>query len=465
MIAAMNHEPPTPLVPLEEFSTCVPRRQFLKTVSVGAAAGLALRPLAASGTRRVGGANNRVRVAVVGIRGMGFGHIKGYAGLKDVEVAALCDVDENLFAERIKWLQENGQPKPKTYVDIRRLLEDPEIDAISVATPNHWHALAGVWAAQAGKHSTLEKPATHNFFEGQKLIEAARKYDVLIQQHAERRSFAGFKSAMAFMQQGGLGEVYMAKGLCYKRRDTIGRKKTGAVPAGVHYDLWLGPAPKRPFSPNRFHYNWHWHWDYGNGDLGNQGVHQMDIARWGLDVTYPTKVSSLGGHFMFDDDQETPNTQMALFEFPAPQGRGDKKKMLQFEVRHWITNDEAGLGAGDNTIGNIFYGAEGYLTLSLGGEWKTFLGRKREPGPTGRGSGNMFANFVDTIRTRDRAKLEGDITEGHRSCALIHLANISYRLGRTLDFDPKTERVIGDAEANKMLTRDYRSPFVVPEKV
>jgi predicted dehydrogenase len=259
--------------------------------------------------------------------------------------------------------------------------------------------------------------------------------------------------------------VYLAKGICYKRRDTIGRKSEEPIPAGVDYNLWLGPAPKRPFTANRFHYNWHWHWDYGNGDLGNQGAHQMDIARWGLGVEYPTKISSMGGRYMFDDDQETANTQMSMFEFPNPNGKGDKKSMLQFEVRHWMSNDEGELGGSEGTIGNIFYGSEGYLTLNLGGQWKTYMGRKREPGPSGRGSGDMFQNFVDTIRANDPSKLEGTIEDGHLSCALIHFANTSYRLGRTLNFDAKTERYIGDAEANAMLTRKYRAPFVVPDKV
>jgi len=439
------------------------RRRFVKAVSLGAAGFAIHRPGLAA--QRILGANDRVRVGVVGTRNMGFGHIRSYAGLKNCEVAAICDVDENLFAERLQWLEANGYPKPKTYVDVRKLLEDPTIDAIAVATPNHWHALAGFWAAQAGKHATLEKPATHNYFEGTKLIEASRKYDVLIQQHAERRSYRGFQDAVAFMRQGGLGEIYLAKGICYKWRNTIKRTPNGAVPAGVDYNLWLGPAPTRPFSRNRFHYNWHWHWDYGNGDLGNQGAHQMDIARWGLGVTHPTKISSMGGHFMFDDDQETANTQMCLYEFPNPNGGGDKKCMLQFEVRHWITNNEAGLDKADNIIGNLFYGSEGYLAINLGGKWRTYLGKQREPGPSGEGGGSMFENFVGCIRSRNRAQLDGDISEGHLSCALIHHANTSYRLGRTLDFDPRTERYIGDTEANAMLTRDYRVPFVVTEKV
>lgn len=409
------------------------------------------------------GANDRVRIGVVGIRGMGFGHIRAYSQLENVEIAALCDVDENLFAERVKWLQDNGKPKPKLYRDIRDLLDDKDIDAISVATPNHWHALAGIWAAQAGKHSSLEKPGTHNVFEGRQLINAARKYGTLIQHHAERRSFSGFQSAMDFLHSGGLGEVYMAKGLCYKWRDTIGKTVDSPIPEGVDYDLWLGPAPDRPFNPNRFHYNWHWNWDYGNGDLGNQGAHQMDIARWGLGVKHPTVISSLGGHFMFDDDQETPNTQISVFEFPTNTGGGDKKKLLQFEVRHWISNHEGGIGEGSsNNIGNLFYGSEGYMVIDLGGNWKTYMGKEREPGAHGGGGGDMFKNFVDTIRSNDKSKLEGDIEEGHYSCSLMHLANISYRLGNRLNFDPEKETFLHNDAANAMLTREYRHPFMVP---
>ncbi len=442
------------------------RRDMMKMMTAGTVgAGFAISKKNTS-FASIQGANDRVRIGVVGIRGMGFGHIRANSGLKNVEVAALCDVDENLYGERLKWLEENGHPKPKTYYDIRKLLEDPTIDAISVATPNHWHALAGYWAAQAGKHAALEKPGTHNFFEGKQLIAASRKYNTLIQHHAERRTFPGFQSAVEFMRNGGLGEVYMAKGLCYKWRDSIGKTPVEPVPEGVHYDLWLGPAPKRPFTRNRFHYEWHWHWEYGNGDIGNQGAHQMDIARWGLGVTYPTSVVSVGGHFMFDDDQETPNTLMAIFEFPNPDAGGDKKKILQFEVRHWITNHEGGIGEGpDNTIGNLFYGSEGYMVIDLGGNWKTFMGKKREPGPSGGGKGNMFQNFVDAIRANDRSKLVGDITEGHYSCALVHMANTSYRLGRKLQFDPKAEHYIGDEEANAMLSRNYRHPFVIPEIV
>ena len=441
------------------------RRNFIKNATLGTAGiTMAGMGMPAKSYARILGANERVHIGVMGIRGMGFNHIKAYAGLENAEVVGLCDVDERLFPERLKWLNNNGHPKPKTYADIREMLDEKHLDAISVATTNHWHALAGIWAAQAGKHATLEKPGTHNVFEGRQLINAAKKYDVLIQHHAERRCFPGFKSAMDFLHSGGLGEVYLAKGLCYKWRDTIGKTPNEPVPEGVHYDLWLGPAPKRPFSQNRFHYNWHWYWDYGNGDMGNQGVHQMDIARWGLNVQHPTNISSMGAHVMFDDDQETPNIQMSIFEFPNPDGGGDKKKTLQFEVRHWITNHEGGIGeGGSNTIGNLFYGSKGYMSIGLNGDWKTYMGKDREPGPSGEGTANIFENYVDAIR--GVAKLEGDIEEGHYSCSLVHLANISYRLNRRLQFDPVKEQCIGDNEANTMLTRDYREPFVVPKIV
>ena len=353
----------------------MPRRNFMKR-SVKSALGVAT-GLSLWGTGQTwAGANERVRVAIVGIRGHGFGsHIKSYPSLPNVEVAAICDVDENLFPERLKWFEENDKPIPKTYVDIRKLLEEKHIDAISVATPNHWHTLAGVWACQAGKHAHIEKPLTHNIFEGQKLIEAARKYKCIVHHGTESRSSGAYQQAVEFLRNGGLGEVYMAKGMCYKWRKTIERTPDEAVPPGVHYGLWLGPAPNRPFSRNRFHYNWHWHWDYGNGDIGNAGAHQIDIARWGLGVTLPTKIVSMGGHFMFDDDQETANAQIAVFEFPNAKGGGDKKRILQFEVRHWITNYEGDCGEPpQNNNGVIFYGSEGYMVMYRG-QWKTYMGR------------------------------------------------------------------------------------------
>lgn len=424
------------------------------------------------------GANDRVNVAVIGIRGMGQNHINSYQKLENVRVAALCDVDENLFAERIKkHFTDTGLPNPKIYIDIRKLLEDKDIDAVSIVTPNHWHSLMAIWAAQAGKHVSVEKPCCHNIYEGQKLVEASKKYNVIVQDGAEQRSNPCGQSMAEFLHNDGLGEVYLAKGICYKWRDTIGKFPDEPVPGGVHYDLWLGPAPRRPFNKNRFHYNWHWNWDYGNGDIGNQGVHEMDIARWGLGVKLPTKVSAVGGHFMFDDVQQTPNVLMAMFEFPNETGGGDEKKILQFEVRHWVTNPEDSLWmktrkdepqgymvSAVNAVGNLFFGSKGYMAKDVN-QWRTYMGKDRQPGPTGIGLGNHYANFINAIRQADPKTYNKNIQEGFYTCALIHLANISYRLGLSLDFDPKKMRFTNDKQANQMLSRKYRKPYVLPEKV
>ena len=422
------------------------------------------------------GSNERVNIAVIGIRGQGQAHIQSYSALANVRVTALCDVDSNLFATIVKnRFTDKGLPNPKIYTDMRKLYEDRDIDAVSIVTPNHWHALASIWALQAGKHVSVEKPCCYNFFEGKKLVEAAEKYKLIVQDGAEQRSNPCARSMADYLHSGKLGEVYMAKGLCYKWRDTIGKMPDEPVPAGVDYDLWLGPAPKRRFSKNRFHYNWHWNWDYGNGDMGNQGVHEMDIARWGLGVTLPTKISTMGGHFMFDDDQQTPNDLTALFEFPNPSGGGDKKKILQFEVRHWISNREgvksenmadgnSYMVSADNTVGNLFFGSKGFMTKNVN-EWQVFYGKDRTPGETGSGLGDHYADFVRAIRANDQKLALGDIRDGFYSCAVMHLGNISYRLGRTLEFDPVKMEFKNDAQANAMLTRQYRKPFVVPDIV
>ena len=232
--------------------------------------------------------------------------------------------------------------QPKTYTDIRKLLDDKSIDAVSIATPNHWHALMAIWACQAGKDVYVEKPCSHNLWEGRQLVLAAARYNRIVQHGTQSRSNPASMQAMKQMQDGLLGDVYLSRGLCFKWRDTIGHTPVSPVPAGVDYDLWTGPAPLLPFTKNHFHYNWHWFWDYGNGDLGNQGIHQLDIARWGLGLGFPNKISAVGGHFMFDDDQQTPNTLNCGFQYDRPNG---KRTMLEFEVRHWITNHEAGIGA------------------------------------------------------------------------------------------------------------------------
>ena len=429
----------------------VSRRGFLKSSSGVTAAALGISAL---GARTVLGANEQIRAAVAGIRGRGRGHIGDFNKQPNCDVVALCDPDERELAKRVDELKKKGAKNPETFVDVRQLLEDKSIDVLGIATPNHWHSLMAIWACQAGKDVYVEKPCSHNIFEGRKLVEAARKYDRIVQHGTQIRSNPAIQEAMQLIRDGLLGDVYMARGLCYKWRNTIHKTPEEQPPQGVHYDTWLGPAPRRAYSRNRFHYNWHWHWDYGNGDIGNQGVHQMDVARWGLGVGLPKKVSSAGGHYMFDDDQETANTQVSTLHYP------DEKKLLVFEVRHWMTNDESGA-----RVGILFYGSEGYMVIPGYSTYKTFLGRKREPGPAGKQGGDHFANFLDAVRKRDRSVLNAEIEEGHLSSTLCHLANNAYRLGRTIEFDPKTESCNGDKAAGEMLARDYREPFVVPQQV
>ena len=474
------------------------RREFLARSAQGAA-GLAVGGALASsalGAPVVGsgviGANDRINIAVIGIRGRGGSLISNFAKIKNVRVKTLVDVDENLFARRVPELEQAQGYKPATEYDMRRVFDDKDIDAVGIATPNHWHALATIWACQAGKHVYVEKPSCHNIWEGRKMVEAARKYNRLVQVGFQNRSRINTNAAMKFLHEGKLGRIYMARGLCFKPRDDIGRYPDGPMAEGetysltvnskrkeppytksylekVHYDLWLGPAPKRPFNRNRFHYNWHWHWDYGNGDTGNQGPHQFDVARWGLNRDdYPVKVRSFGGYFVFDSSQETPNTQTSIFEYADG-------TILEFGTRGLMTNPE-----GKVTIGDLFYGSEGWMQIDSGGNWQTFFGRKNEPGPTseatdeeaydpmnlaGAGGGGHFNNFIAALRSGKQEDLNCDIEVGFLSSALPHLANISYRLGRELIFDGSKEKFVSDEEADRMLTRDYRKPYVVPENV
>jgi len=432
------------------------RRYFLGSA---VAAGLASRSQAAS-------PNDTVRVACVGFRGRGRDHIRAYSEMKNVEIAALCDIDESILNGQLAAVEKSSGKRPAGYTDLRKLLDDKSIDAVSIATPNHNHTLQTIWACQAGKDVYVEKPCSHNMFEARQIVVAAKKYNRMVQQGSQQRSGVG-RTVVKHIKDGLLGDVYMARGLCFKRRDTIGRKPVEPVPAGVHYDLWQGPAPEHAFTANRFHYNWHWFWAYGNGDLGNQGIHQIDMARWGLGVKYPTKVSAMGGHFMFDDDQETPNTLTATFEFD-----GTPKKVLVFEVRHWLSNHEAGIGEPKpgNTVGTTFYGSNGYLSMwdEDNHRYESWIGKEMAPGPGSADpklNDNHWGNFIEAVRSRKWSDLNAPIDEGAISTTLVHLANISYRLGRSLHFDAASYSCVGDPEANRMFTRDYRKPFVVPEKV
>ena len=433
------------------------RRHFLMT-SAG---------VVAAAKRASSSPNDTVRVACVGVRGRGKDHIASYLHLQNVEVAAICDIDEAVLNRAVTHVEDRTKKRPVAHTDLRKLLEDKSIDVISIATPNHSHTLQTIWSVQAGKDVYVEKPCSHDMFEARQIVAAARKYDRLVEHGSQSRSSPALQEAVQGLRSGLLGDVYMARGLCFKWRDTIGRKPVEPVPPGVHYDLWLGPAPEHAFTQNRFHYNWHWFWDYGNGDLGNQGIHELDIARWGLGVTYPSKVTAMGGHFMVDDDQETPNTISALYEF----NDGGKKKMMEFEVRHWVSNHEGTLGEqkgnnarfDPNTIGNLFYGSKGYMAIDGYTSYRTWFGKQQEPGPSRTAGENHFENFINAVRSSKRSDLNAEIEEGAISTTLIHLANISYRLGRTLNFDAETYSCKDDHEANAMFKRDYRKPFVVPK--
>jgi len=369
-------------------------------------------------------------------------------------VATICDPDMNLLTTQAKAFEGNHKQKVAIEQDFRRVYDDPNIDAVTLATPNHWHALQTVLACQAGKDVYVEKPATHNIAEGRKIIEAAYKYNRIVQHGVQLRSSTALREAVQHLRDGLIGNVYMARGLVFRRRESIGNHGISNVPAGLDYDLWCGPAPMVPFTRNLVHYNWHWHWNYGNGDVGNQGIHETDLCIWGLDVELPERIASMGGKFLWDDAKEVPEIQTSIYHYPK------QKKIIQFEVRHWNTNLEDGIG-----VGNIFYGDKGYMVVDGYDRYETFLGEKREKGPSGRAGGDHFKNWIDAIRARDMSIQHGPVETGHISSALAHLGNISYRLGRQLQFDPVSERFIGDEDANNMLSRDYRAPFVMPDKV
>jgi predicted dehydrogenase len=422
----------------------------------------AVAPVAA---RRLAGANDRINVAVVGVRGRGRTHIDSFARQKGCAITAICDVDLGQ-AERAQALalKLTGQ-KPVIYQDIRRVLDNKDIDVVSLATPNHWHALGTIWACQAGKDVYVEKPASHNIWEGQRMVDAARKYNRMVQVGMQAHSLEHYRRAIELVRQGAIGKVYMAKGLCFKRRKSIGRQPDGPVPPGVNFDLWLGPAPKRPFNANRFHYNWHWFWDTGNGDIGNQGIHEMDIARWGLNQPgVAPKVFSTGDKFIYDDDQETPNTQLAILRYPDCQ--------LVFEVRGGMTQGEGNMNLeGSNYIGVIFLGSEGTLTLDSQG-FKILMGDDRKATQEMKytedeawATAPHVANFVKAVRSRKHEDLTCDIAEGYTSVTLVHMANISYRTQRPLTYHPAAGNFGDDAQANALLSRNYRAPFIVPARV
>jgi len=445
------------------------RRDFIQR-SAGVVAGAAAASSLLAFGRRAMAQDDELRVAVLGINGRGTAHISAFMNLPGCRVAALCDPDETLFASRAEAITDAGHPKPKFYPDIRDVLEDDEIDVLSVATPNHWHCLATIWGCQAGKDVYVEKPLSWGIWEGRQAVKAARKYGRIVQVGTQGRSDGRMREAIARFRRGDVGSPVMARATCFKPRASIGFQPIEEPPPTIHWDIWRGPGPDVPFHRNLVHYNWHWFYDFGNGDLGNQGVHQMDIARWGLGQTLPVRVSSTGGRLGYVDQGETPNTQTCNFQY-------EDGTMLVFEVRGLPTAEESG-----GRIGNQFYGSEGWMCQSDG--FVAHVGYDGDPreidGPLppvgGAGPEDHFANFVRAVRSRRIEDLNADVLEGHYSAALCHMALIAYRLGRDLEFCPEREEFVGDDEANAMLRRPKQrvrrdgvglvaNPFEVPEVV
>jgi predicted dehydrogenase len=427
------------------------RRTFLQSSALSA--------LAAT---RAWGANDRINVAIIGVGGRGRSHIGVYAKQPDARIYALCDVDQANLERGVALAKRLTGETPKSFEDMKAVFADPQVHAVSMPLPNHWHALATVWACQAGKDVYIEKPACHDPYEGRQMIAAARKYGRIVQVGSQSRSIAHKIRAVQLLKDGAIGKVYMARGLCYKRRKSIGHTPIEPVPPGVDWDKFRGPAPMVPFTKNQFLYNWHWFWATGNGDIGNQGVHEMDIARWGLGVEFPRGVVASGGKYAYDDDQETPNTLIARFDY------GDKE--LVFEVRGLQTNAEADIAPeGGNCIGNLFYGDQGWMSLDANG-YRIYTGdpaklsqqaKYEEPSKTD--TAPHVANFLAAVRSRKHEDLHADVRIGVVSADLCHLANISYRLGgRQLNFDQTSER-FDDEEASRLANPQYRAPYIIPE--
>jgi predicted dehydrogenase len=476
------------------------RRQFLEESMLAAAAAVSAQSgasaWAADEQPATDSPNEKLGVAVVGCGGRGSDHLKDFAKRKGTEVLYVVDVDDNIANARAKAVAEMQGRAPKIISDMREAFDDKSVDVVTTATPNHWHSLVAIWAMQAGKDVYVEKPVSHNVSEGRRAVEAARKYNRVCQTGTQSRSNQGMKDAIAYVQDGKIGKLNVARGLCYKRRPSIGPKGEYPIPQGVNYDLWLGPAQWAPLTRRRFHYDWHMQFPYGNGDLGNQGIHQMDLCRWGLGVDkLSDSVLSYGGRLGYEDAGDAANTQMIVHDY------GDKA--LVFEVRGLPT--EAYQGA---SVGVIFEGSDGYVVMTSYSAGAAF-DPKGEKVREFSGGGDHYGNFVEAVRTRNPKKLNADILEGHLSSALCHLGNISYRLGQQvsegeakerlqalkspehlvetydrfvqhlndnkldaattklgfgqkLSVDTAQEKFVDNSAADALLTRDYRAPFVVP---
>ncbi len=417
------------------------RRSFLKQSAL-AAGSIAL----ATHTRRARAAQSaseEVRVAVIGVNGRGGALADGFATIGGARVTYICDVDERVIDKAVNAIAERQSSPPRRAIDLRRVLDDRDVDAVAIATPDHWHGPATILACAAGKHVYVEKPASHNPREGELMIEAARKHKRVVQLGTQRRSMPGIVEAIQRVHAGEIGRVLLSRGWYTAARKPIGHGKPAPVPAGLDYELWQGPAPEREYRDNVVHYNWHWFWHWGTGELGNNGIHSLDLCRWGLQVDYPKRVVSGGGKYFFDDDQETPDTQTVTYDF------GDK--IITWEGRNWQRHGFEGTGFGFN-----FYGDRGTLVCD-GDQYKIYDTAEKEIATQTKGfSGHdpHLKNFLECIQTG--AHPNADIEIGHKSTLLCHLGNIALRTGRTLNLDTTNGHIQNDEEAAALWTREYR---------
>jgi predicted dehydrogenase len=444
----------------------VNRRRFLSTTAsatAGLAASFATRAHAQTSP------NETVNVAIIGIRGdnkghptwtargRGQDHYEHLSAIPNVRITHVVDIDERHFKTSLPFLMERYGGNPSTETDFRRILDNRDVDAVTIAAPDHWHALMTILACQAGKDVYVEKPVSHNIVEGRRMIEAAERYRRIVAVGTQRRSSAVGAKAVKFLREGGLGKIYAGRTVIYRPRDPIGVVADSPIPPGVNYDLWLGPAPMRPFNENHFHYHWHFFWEYGTSDVGNTAVHSLDAVRWLLGKQeHPRTVHCIGGlhEAGAPTDQTTPNMQYVSFQY------GDGTE-LHCDLRNWFSGPPEAQGV-------YIFGANGWMKVGEDSA-QVFFGRKNEPGPTltadeKRDSGQShFENFIECIRSRKAENLRASIDQGHLSTTLCHLGNISYRVGRSLKFDGASEQFVSDSEADALLTRTYRAPFTLPK--
>jgi predicted dehydrogenase len=429
------------------------RRQFLQETTLGVATAAALSSTASAA------ANEKFVIGVIGPGGMGSNHLKHLTGYADVEVAYVCDVDAGRAATAAKLVENAKGTAPKVVADMRKVLDDKTVDAVFIATPDHWHAPATILACDAGKHVYVEKPCAHNIREGRLMIEAARRNKRIVQVGTQSRSSAHVMKAMQLLKDGAIGEILTAKVWNSQKRRDIGKLQPSTPPKELDYDTWTGPAPQRPYQANLLPGSWRWFYDFGCGDMGNDGVHNLDIAVWGLGVTtHPTTIAALGGKYFFDDDQQFPDTQNVLFEYAA-NGTG-RKQQLAFEQRIWSPYRQEGY---EN--GNAFYGTKGQLVMGHTVGWQLF-GEKNKLIDSMTGTPDLSAhhrNFFDCIRSGKSPNAEAAI--GHLSASLTHLGNIATRMQRVLKFDPQNERILEDSEAQALVRRQYRDHWGTPRGV